>query len=581
MLKLFKYLKPKHYFLMLFIVGLVILQVLLDLQLPEYMTNIINQIIEGGNTDKVLMVGVKMLLVAFGSMACSIIVGYLSARVGSSFGFILREKVYDKVNDFSMEEINNFSNASLITRTTNDISQVQQVVVMSLKLLVTAPTMAICAIIKILNRSATLSLVTAIAVVILLIILITIFMLVIPKFKLIQKQTDNLNRVTRENLTGIRVVKAYNADKNIEDKFDKINTYSTKLNYFAAKCLQLINPFMNMIMSGLGLTIVWLGAYLISKNSLNIADMMAFSQYSMQVLISFVMLTMMIIMIPRASVSAKRINEVLSTNVKIKDNVNNSTVKAQQIQTGEIEFKNVNFKYPGADDYILKNINLKINKGETVAFIGSTGSGKSTLINLIPRFYDASEGEVEVDGINVKDYKLKDLYDKIGYIPQQGVLFSGTIKSNLLYGFDEGTEEDIKKALKIAEAYDFVYKKEKNIDSEITQGGSNVSGGQRQRLSIARAIIKKPEFLIFDDSFSALDYKTDKKLRKNLRKMTDKITTLIVAQRISTIKDADKIIVLNNGEIVGQGKHKELLQNCDVYKEIALSQLSKEELENE
>lgn len=579
MLKLFKYLKPKHYFIMLFIVGLVVLQVLLDLELPEYMTKIINQIMLGGTTKEILNVGFKMLLIAFLSMFCTIVVGYLSARVGSSFSFILREKVYDKVNDFSLEEINNFSNASLITRTTNDINQVQQVIVMALKLFITAPVMAVCAIIKILNRSSTLSLATATAVVILLMVLITIFLIVMPKFKLIQKQTDNLNRVTRENLTGLRVVKAYNADENIENKFDKINAYSTKLNLFTARCLQLINPFMNMVMSGLGLTIVWLGAYLINNNSLNIADMMAFSQYSMQVLISFVMLTMMLIMLPRASVSAKRINEVLSTKIKIKDGEFKIVNENQKI--GEIEFKNVNFKYPDADDYILKDINLKINKGETVAFIGSTGSGKSTLINLIPRFYDVSSGEVLVDGINVKDYKLSELNNKLGYIPQQGVLFSGTIKSNLLYGFEEGTEEDIKKALKISEAYDFVYRKDKNIDSEITQGGSNVSGGQRQRLSIARAIIKKPEILIFDDSFSALDYKTDKKLRKNLKKMTDNITTIIVAQRINTIKNADKIIVLNNGEIVGQGNHKELLENCDVYKEIAFSQLSKEELENE
>lgn len=572
MIKLLKYFRAKDWILSVVILGFIVCQVLLDLALPDYMGKIVDLIEQQGTINEILIQGLKMLGIVAGSVLSTIIVSYLAARVAAGFAKRVRRAVFTKINSFSMEEMEKFSTASLITRTTNDITQIQQVITMFLRMALSAPVMAIGAIVKIVGKSGTLSWITAVAIILLLSILILIFSLVSPKFKKMQKLTDKINGVTRENLTGIKVVRAYNAEKIQEEKFDKVNTELTKTDLFINRVFSIMTPGMQLIMGGLSLAIVWVGAYLIAGGSISLAVMTTFTQYAMKVIISFLMLSVLFIMVPRGFVSGNRIYEVLKTENKII----NGTVTTSE-EEGTIEFKNVSFKYPDSDDYVLKNISFSVNKGETVAFIGSTGSGKSTLINLVPRFYDATEGEVLVDGINVKEYDLNSLYKKLGYVPQKSFLFSGTVEENIKYGDENATEEQVNHALKTAQA-SFVEKLEGGLNYPVSQGGKNVSGGQRQRLAIARAIVKKPEIFVFDDSFSALDYKTDKALRKALKKETAGATSLIVAQRIGTIMDANKIIVLDKGEMVGIGTHKELMENCKIYQEIAYSQLSKEEL---
>ena len=587
MLKIFKYLKPKEWTLIVASIVFIVGQVWLDLKLPDYMSKITTLVqTEGSKTSDIWSAGGKMLLCALGSMILAIIVGYFAAKVATSLSKELRKGVFNKTLSFSMEEINGFSIASLITRSTNDITQIQQTVAMGLQVMIKAPILAIWAILKITGKSWEWSVATGVAVIVLLIMIGNLIIFVLPKFKVVQKLTDNLNRVTREGLTGIRVVHAYNAQQYQEEKFEKVNKDLTDTNLFVNRLMALMQPGMGLIMSGLTLSIYWIGAHLISNaggmDRIGLfSDMVVFSSYAMQVVMAFMLLSMTFILLPRAAVSAARVNEVLNTPQTIIDGTMQSSPKGIE---GEIELRNVSFKYPNAEDYVLKDISFTAHKGETVALIGSTGSGKSTLINLIPRFYDATEGEVLVDGINVKEYAHEALYNKLGYVSQKAVLFSGTVKSNVAYG-DNGqtssTDEEIKKAVGIAQGQEFVETMDGEYEAAIAQGGTNLSGGQKQRLSIARAVNRNPEIFIFDDSFSALDYKTDRQLRSTLKKETKGATSLIVAQRIGTIKDADKIIVLDEGKIVGMGKHGELLKTCKTYQEIAYSQLSKEELENE
>lgn len=574
MVRLLKNLRFKDWILVVLIVGFVVAQVMFDLALPDYMAEIVDLIKDQKTTSDIWSVGFIMLGISLGSVICTIIVSFMAAIVAASLAKRVRRKIFAKINEFSLEEINGFSTSSLITRSTNDITQIQLVVVMILRLAISAPIMAVGAIIKIVNKNMTLTWVTGIAIVLMFILILFMFVCVAPRFTRLQKQTDRINLVTRENLTGLRVVRAYNAEGVESEKFAKVNEELTKTNRFVNRATSIMMPGMQLIMSGLSLAIIWIGAYLINGNTLDLANMAAFTQYAMQVLISFMMLSMLFVLMPRAIVSAKRINEVLNTQINISDGKGEIPADIK----GEVEFRNVSFKYPGAEDYVLQDINFKAHHGDTVAFIGSTGSGKSTLINLIPRFYDVTEGEVLVDGMNVKDYKLKELYAKMGYVPQKGVLFSGSIDENIRYGNENATEEEVDEALRVAQATDFVDGFDKKKRHHISQGGKNVSGGQKQRLSIARAIAKNPELYIFDDSFSALDYKTDKKLRAELKNKISGATNLIVAQRIGTIMDADKIIVLDQGRIVGEGTHKELLETCDTYREIAYSQLSEEEL---
>ena len=586
MIKLLKNLTKKEWFLALISLILIIVQVWLELKMPDYMSEITVLVqTEGSQMSDIIKNGAYMLGCAFGSLVSAVIVGYLVATVAANFSKSVRKKLFDKVEDLAMSEIKGFSTSSLITRTTNDITQVQMLVAMGLQLMIKAPITAIWAITKILNKSWQWSMTTGIAVLILLTVISILTIIVMPRFKIVQKLTDKINGVTRENLTGIRVVRAFNAENYQENKFEDVNTKLTNQQMYNQKKFAMMQPVMYLVMYFLTLAIYFIGAYLIRDasmvNKLGLfGDMVVFSSYAMQVIMSFLMLAMIFMMSPRAQVSANRINEVLDTDITIKDG-NINTNKTNEV--GTVEFKNVSFKYPDADEYLLKNISFKANKGETVAFIGSTGSGKSTLINLVPRFYDATEGEVLVDGVNVKDYTQEFLHNKIGYVPQKAVMFNGTVNSNIAYG-DNGkggiSEEKIKKAIEVAQGKEFVEKMDEKYDTHIAQGGTNVSGGQKQRLAIARAIARNPEIYIFDDSFSALDYKTDSLLRKALKEYTKDATSLIVAQRIGTIMNADKIIVLEDGVSVGIGTHKELLKNCDVYKEIALSQLSKEELEN-
>lgn len=586
MIKLLKNLTKKECFLALISLILIIVQVWLELKMPDYMSEITVLVqTEGSQMSDIIKNGAYMLGCAFGSLVSAVIVGYLVATVAANFSKSVRKKLFDKVEDLAMSEVKGFSTSSLITRTTNDITQVQMLVAMGLQLMIKAPITAIWAITKILNKSWQWSMTTGIAVLILLTVISILTIIVMPRFKIVQKLTDKINGVTRENLTGIRVVRAFNAEIYQENKFEDVNTKLTNQQMYNQKKFAIMQPVMYLVMYFLTLAIYFIGAYLIRDasmvNKLGLfGDMVVFSSYAMQVIMSFLMLAMIFMMSPRAQVSANRINEVLDTDITIKDG-NINTNKTNEV--GTVEFKNVSFKYPDADEYLLKNISFKANKGETVAFIGSTGSGKSTLINLVPRFYDATEGEVLVDGINVKDYTQEFLHNKIGYVPQKAVMFNGTVNSNIAYG-DNGkgeiSEEKIKKAIEVAQGKEFVEKMNEKYDTHIAQGGTNVSGGQKQRLAIARAIARNPEIYIFDDSFSALDYKTDSLLRKALKEYTKDATSLIVAQRIGTIMNADKIIVLEDGVSVGMGRHKELLKNCDVYKEIALSQLSKEELEN-
>ena len=585
MIKLLKNLTKKEIISALICVCLVAFHVFLELKIPDYMISITQLVqTEGNNIKDILEQGMYMILCAFASLTCSIIVGYFAAKVSSSFSATLRKKIFRKVENMGITEIKKFSTSSLITRTTNDVTQIEMLIGMGLQALIKAPIMATWAIIKILDKGFEWSILTAVCVAILLFVVGTLMIIVIPRFEKVQKLIDKLNNVTRENLSGIRVIRAFNAEKYQTNKFKDVNDELTALQMFNQRCFAIMNPVMNLVMHGLTLGIYIIGAIIINEAGMLdkitlFSNMVVFSNYGMHVIMSFLMLTLIFMMVPRAEISAKRINEVLEEKLTIKD----GKFDGQTEEQGTIEFKNVSFKYPDADEYILKDISFKANKGETVAFIGSTGSGKSTLINLVPRFYDATEGEVLVDGINVKDYKVKTLNNKLGYVPQKAVMFTGTVKSNVSYG-DNGkeapSEKQIKEAIKIAQAQDFVEKMENKYESHIARGGTNISGGQKQRLAIARAIARDPEIYIFDDSFSALDYKTDSVLRKELKKYTKDKTSLIVAQRIGTIINADKIIVLDEGECVGIGTHKQLLKTCEVYKEIALSQLSKEELEN-
>ena len=586
MLKLIKNFTKKEWILALICLVLVVTQVWLELKMPDYMSEITKLVqTEGSQMKDILVNGGYMLTCALGSLVAAVITGYITSRISSNFSKTIRKKLFNKVEDLAMQEVKQFSTSSLITRTTNDITQIEMLIAMGLQLLIKAPITAIWAITKILNKSWQWSAITAVAVAILMTTIAIIMVIVLPRFKKVQKLIDKLNGVTRENLTGIRVVRAFNAEQYQEEKFDKANNNLTNQQLFNQKVFAVMQPMMYIIMYMVILSIYYVGAYLIKdagmadKISL-FGDMVVFSSYAMQVIMSFLMLAMIFMMLPRAQVSANRINEVLDTEISIKDGKINTKTNNE---VGTVEFKNVSFKYPDADEYLLKDISFKANKGDTVAFIGSTGSGKSTLINLIPRFYDATEGEVLVDGINVKNYTQEFLHDKIGYVPQKAVMFNGTVKSNISYG-DNGkekpTDEQIKKAIEVAQGTEFVEKMDGQYDAHMAQGGTNVSGGQKQRLSIARAIARNPEIYIFDDSFSALDYKTDSVLRKELKKYTSDATSLIVAQRIGTIMNADQIVVLDNGVIVGKGTHKELLKTCEVYKQIALSQLSKEELEN-
>ena len=580
MIKLFRYLRKKDWLFVCISLCFIVFQVWIDLRLPDYMAEITRLIQTPDSAlSSVMWAGMKMLACALLSMAAMFVVGYFVAQVAAGLSKRLREAVYYKVISFSMEEMGKFSTSSLITRSTNDISQVQMVIAIGLQASVRAPIMAVWAITKIINKNLMWSAATGVAVAFLLVLIAIIFVLVVPGFQKMQTLTDNINRVARENLSGVRVVRAYNAEKYQEDKFEEANEELTSVNLFNQKIMALMSPVMTLISSGLTLSIYWIGVYLIDKAALQdkitlFSDMIVFSSYAMQVIMSFMMLTFTFIILPRAIVSSKRINEVLDTKNRIMDGEGCENTS----ETGTVEFRNVSFHYPDAADDIISDINFKANKGEMVAFIGATGSGKTTLINLIPRFYDVTGGEVLVDGVNVKKYKLSELRKKIGYAPQKALLFSGTIEENVCYGADTPDSERLNEALEISQAKEFVEKLTDNVKSKISQGAVNVSGGQKQRLSIARSLYNKPEILIFDDSFSALDYRTDKILRKELRERSKGSTSLIVAQRIGTIMEADLIIVLEEGRDVGQGKHKELLKSCHIYKEIAMSQLSEEEL---
>ncbi len=583
MLKLIKKLNKYQLLLIVISIGFIAFQVYLDLKIPDYMNEITTIVQKKGTVSDVMNPGSKMILCAFGSLISAFVVGYFAAYIAASFARNLRSDIFNSVMDYGMEEIKGFSTSSLITRTTNDVNQISILIAMGLQVIIKAPIMAIWAISKISGKSYEWSIATSGAIVILLIMILLIVLVALPKFKKIQMLTDNLNRITRENLTGIRVVRAYNAEDFQEEKFENANTVLTDTHLFTGKLMAIMSPMMSFVMSTLSLSIYFIGAYLINDATFPdkiglFSDMVVFSAYAMQVVMAFMMVSLIFVIYPRASVSAKRINEVLGTESSIKEG-NVSSGK----EIGTVEFKNVSFKYADAEEELLSDITFKINKGETVAFIGSTGSGKSTLINLVPRLYDATDGEVLVDGVNVKKYSLKELNNKIGYIPQTAFMFTGTVEENVSYG-DNGrkkpTLDKVKEAIRVAQGEDFVLKMDGQYKAHIARGGTNVSGGQKQRLSIARAIARNPEIYIFDDSFSALDYQTDLKLRTELKKYTKNATSLIVAQRIGTIMNADTIVVLDKGECVGIGTHKELLKKCDIYKEIALSQLSEEELEN-
>ena len=585
MLKLLKNLTKKEWLYAAFCVVLIVGQVWLELKIPDYMSEITVLVqTEGSKMNDILLNGGYMLLCALGSLIFAVGAGFFAASIASEFSKNTRKQIFDKVQNLDTDEIKSFQTSSLITRTTNDVTQIEMLIAMGLQLLVKAPITAVWAISKILDKGWQWSAVTGVNVLILLGVIITLMIIVIPKFKIVQKLIDKINGLARENLSGIRVVRAFNAEEYQEEKFGKANDRLTNLQLSNQKKFAIMMPVMYLIMYGLTLSIYFIGAGLIQNSVLAdkitvFGNMIVFSSYAMQVIMSFLMLAMIFMIIPRASVSARRINEVLDTKQKIVPGSFDGNTK----EKGTVEFKNVSFKYPDADEYVLENISFKVNQGETIAFIGSTGSGKSTLINLVPRFYDATDGEVLIDGINVKEYKFEALNNKLGYVPQKAVMFAGTVNYNISYG-DNGKEEPsqtkIKEAASVAQASEFIEKMDDKYETHIAQGGTNVSGGQKQRLAIARAIARDPEIYIFDDSFSALDYKTDAVLRKELKNYTKNATSLIVAQRIGTIMNADKIVVLDSGKCVGMGTHKELLKTCEVYKEIALSQLSKEELEN-
>ena len=583
MTKLLKEFNKKDYFLVLVCTLLIIFQVWLDLRLPDYMSEITKLVqTEGSKMSDILSQGGYMLLCALGSLISAFIVGYLTSYISATFSQKTRKTLFTKVQSFSMEEIKKFKTSSLITRTTNDITNIQMFISMGLQMIIKAPITAVWAILKILGKNYRWSIATGVAVVVMLSVICTLMLIVLPRFKIVQKLIDNINDKTRENLTGVRVIRAFNAEKYQEDRFEDANQKLTNTQMFNQRMMSIMSPTMYLIMNLLPLSIYVIGAGLINSagmfDRLNLfSDMVVFSSYAMQVIMAFLMLAMIFVMYPRASVSVERIMEVIDTKTKITDGefLGNTKLK------GEVEFKNVSFKYPDADEYVLKNISFKAKKGDTLALIGSTGSGKSTIVNLIMRFYDATEGEILIDGKNIKEYKLETLYKKIGYVPQRAVMFNGSVKYNISYGDKKVSEKDMKNAARVAQASEFIDKMPKGYDANVSSGGTNISGGQKQRLAIARAVAKDPEIFVFDDSFSALDYKTDYALRKELKKNAKDKTNIIVAQRIGTILNADEIIVLENGFVKGCGTHAELLKKCKVYKEIALSQLSKEELENE
>lgn len=583
MFKLFKNLKKTECTLALLALIFIVLQVWLDLTMPEYMAEITSLVqVEGSTMGEILSAGAKMLICALGSLTASVITAVCAAKIAAVFGGTLRGKLFRKVQSFSMEEIGRFSTASLITRSTNDVTQVQMLIAMGLQMLVKAPVMAVWAVCKIADKQWQWTLTTGVAVAVLLIEVGISLIIVMPKFKKMQALTDDVNRVTRENLTGLRVVRAYNAEEYQKAKFEHANQALTSTYLFAQRAMSFMMPSIQLIMSGLSLAIYWIGAVVINEAGMVdkislFSDMMVFSQYAIQVVMAFMMLVMIFMILPRASVSAKRIGEVLDTEPTV---IDGTAVCGQQGRSGEVEFRNVSFRYPDAGEYVLRDITFKAAQGETVALIGSTGCGKSTVIHLIPRFYDVTEGQVLVDGVDVREYAQPSLRAKIGYVSQKAALFTGTIRSNIAYG-DHGrdvSDEDVEAAAVTAQAENFIKRMEKSFDSHVAQGGTNFSGGQKQRISIARAIAKKPEILIFDDSFSALDYKTDRILRRALDQECSDITRIIVAQRIGTIREADRIIVLDEGRIAGIGRHEELMKNCEVYQQIALSQLSQEEL---
>lgn len=576
MLKLLKYLKP-YILPIILMLGLTYAQVMASLALPDYMARIVNEGIVNQNQALIWSTGVNMILVTLGGAVAAVSSGYLATKIGTGFSRNLRKAVFEKVESFSMEEFNNFSTASLITRSTNDIQQVQMVVIILFRMVLSAPIMGVGAIIKASNMAPSMTWIMGVAVAVLLTMIIVLFVVAVPKFKLVQKLIDKLNLVTRQNLTGLKVIKAFNTETYEKEKFDDVNKDLTKINLFINRVMVIMQPIMMLVFNLTTIAIIWIGAHRIDIGELQIGDMMAFMQYAMQVIISFLMISIIFILLPRASVSAQRISEVLGASLHILDPKEPKKSRGK----GEVLFRDVTFTYPDADVPVLYNISFTAKPGETTAIIGGTGSGKSTVVNLLPRFFDVTSGEILIDGVDVRDMRKKDLRRRIGYIPQKGVLFSGTIESNIKYGKPNATMEEVQEAARVAQATEFISKLENGYDSHVAQGGSNFSGGQKQRIAVARALIADPDIYIFDDSFSALDFETDYKLREELKTITKNSTVIIVAQRIGTILHADKIVVLDNGRVVGIGKHKELLKDCKVYKEIANSQLSEKELENE
>lgn len=580
---IFKHVNRKEWALVAVCFVLVCFQVFLELEIPGYMAEITTLLNSGGTVEQVMSQGWPMIGAAFGSLLTAILVGAVAAYIAASLAHRLRKLQFDKVGSFSKAETGKFSLASLITRSTNDVTQVQMAFAIGMQVLMRAPIMAIWAIVKISSKNMNWTLAMAVAITVMMATISVVMYLVIPRFRMIQRMTDNVNRITEEGLTGVRVVRAYNAESYQEAKFETANEELTSTNLFTNRTMAVMSPVISTIMSLLSLSIYIIGAILISAASGHnlklelFSDMIVFSSYAMQVVMAFMMMVIILMIVPRAAVAARRIEEVIDTEPSI---IGGTVMESPEGKAGEIEFKNVSFRYPGAADSVLENVTFKAGKGETIAFIGSTGSGKSTLVNLVPRFYDVTEGQILVDGVDVREYELDSLHSKIGYVPQKAVMFSGTVRNNVNYGDTEGerTIEDVKKAISIAQGSDFVEKMEDGYEGRVSEGGTNLSGGQKQRLSIARAICRKPEFYIFDDSFSALDYKTDRILREALKKETSGVTSLIVAQRIGTIMEADKIVVLDEGRVAGMGKHEDLLESCEVYRDIALSQLSEKEL---
>ncbi|WP_080685013.1 ABC transporter ATP-binding protein [Finegoldia magna] len=581
LIKIFKYLNKKQWIQILLSLVFIVTQVFLDLKIPDYMSKITMYVESPGHTvSDIIGEGKWMLLCAFGSLLSAIIVGYLASKISASFSKNLRSRIFSKVESFSMKEINEFSTASLITRSTNDITQIQMVIVIGLQILIKAPIMAVWAITKIYNKGFEWTMATAVTVLVLIVFVAILMVMVMPKFRMMQTLTDNINRILRENLTGLAVIRAYNSEDYREGKFDEANIDLTRTQLFTSRAMSTLFPMINFSMSMLTLVIYFIGAGLINAAQMMdkyvlFSNMVVFSSYAMQVIMSFMMMSMIFIMVPRAEISAKRINEVLDTELSIKDGNLDSSNEDYEY---EIEFDDVSFKYTDSEQYILQNIDFKVKKGEKVAIIGSTGSGKSTILNLLLRFYDATEGVVKIQGVDIKQYKLKFLYGKIAAVLQKSFLFKGDIKSNISFGDENTDTKMVEEAADTSQSMEFIDKFGDKYDHEIAQLGKNVSGGQKQRLSIARAIYRKPDIFLFDDSFSALDFKTDSNLRHQLKENNPDSTTIVVAQRVGSIMDSDQIIVLENGQIVGIGKHKDLLKNCEVYKEIAYSQLTEEEL---